>query len=63
MRVVANDENGVTLMLTPSETLIVNNALNEIANGVDLDGEFVTRIGATRDEVRELLAEIHRLRT
>jgi hypothetical protein len=39
------------------ELLILNNALNEVCNGVALF-EFETRIGATRDRVVVLLKEI-----
>jgi hypothetical protein len=27
--------------------MIVNNALNEVCNGIDLEGEFETRMGCT----------------
>lgn len=39
------------------ELLIVNAALNEVCNGIDLF-EFETRIGATREQVMGLLEQI-----
>jgi hypothetical protein len=38
---------------------IINNALNEVCNGIDLEGEFDTRMGCTVEEARKLLAKIH----
>jgi hypothetical protein len=45
--------------LTKDELEIINNALNEVCNGIDLEGEFDTRMGCTVEEARELLAKIH----
>jgi hypothetical protein len=45
--------------LTKDELGIINNALNEVCNGIDLEGEFDTRMGCTVQEARELLAKIH----
>jgi hypothetical protein len=47
--------------LTKDELGIINNALNELCNGIDLGGEFDTRMGCTVEEARELLAKIHTL--
>ena len=47
--------------LTKDELYIINNALNEVCNGIDLEGEFDTRMGCTVEEARELLAKIHAL--
>jgi len=44
-----------------SQIGIINNALNEVCNGIDLEGEFDTRMGCTVAEARELLAKIHAL--
>jgi hypothetical protein len=62
VNVTAADEQSVTLNLSRSELELINNALNEVCNGVfdlDHDGEFATRLGQTRDEARRLLAEVH----
>jgi hypothetical protein len=45
--------------LTKDELGIINNALNEVCNGIDLEGEFDTRMGCTVEKARELLAKIH----
>ena len=45
--------------LTKDELGIINNALNEVCNGIDLEGEFDTRMGCTVEEAREFLAKIH----
>jgi hypothetical protein len=50
------------LDLTPEETNIVQNALNEICNGINLGDEFETRIGATVGEARALLEHVAGLR-
>ena len=47
--------------LTKEELGIINNALNEVCNGIDLKGEFDTRMGCTVEEARMLLAKIHEL--
>ncbi len=47
--------------LTNDELQIINNALNEVCNGIDLEGEFDTRIGCTVDEARAVLAKVHAL--
>jgi hypothetical protein len=45
--------------LTVEELLAVNNALNEVCNGIKLgEEEFTTRIGQDREHVRKLLAEV-----
>lgn len=47
--------------LTKDELGIINNALNEVCNGIGLEGEFDTRMGCTVEEARELLAKIRTL--
>ena len=47
--------------LTKDELEILNNALNEVCNGIHLEGEFDTRMGCTVDQARELLRKIHAL--
>ncbi|QZY92320.1 hypothetical protein K7H94_20570 (plasmid) [Pantoea dispersa] len=43
--------------ITEEELLILNSALNEICNGIDI-AEFETRIGSDRNEVAALLSKI-----
>jgi hypothetical protein len=47
--------------LTKDELGIINNALNEVCNGIHLEGEFDTRMGCTVEETRAVLAKIHAL--
>jgi len=42
---------------------IINNALNEVCNGIDLEGEFDTRMGCTVEEAQAVLAKIHDIAT
>lgn len=44
------------ISMSKDELLIVNAALNEVCNGIDLY-EFETRMGAERNRVAELLKE------
>jgi hypothetical protein len=47
-------------LLTKDKAIILAQSLNEICNGPDAidDFEFHSRMGATKDEVFELLSEI-----
>jgi len=47
--------------LKKDELGVVNNALNEVCNGIDLEGEFDTRMGCTVEEARAVLAKINAL--
>jgi len=49
----------MTIELTKDELGIINNALNEVCNGIDLEGEFETRMGCTLQAARDVLAKIH----
>ncbi len=46
------------LEFNSNELAIVQNALNEVCNGIDLQGEFETRIGSSLDDVLALLQRI-----
>jgi hypothetical protein len=47
------------IRLSAHELILINNALNEVCNGVDIDdAEFATRLGAEREELRQLLSDI-----
>jgi hypothetical protein len=51
---------GADVRLSDVELLMLNNALNEVCNGVHIpDSEFQTRLGRERDEMRTLLDEIN----
>lgn len=57
MQVQSLTKERATVSLGPSELLILNNALNEVCHGLDLD-EFDTRMGTERGVVQSLLDEI-----
>lgn len=43
-----------------TELLAINNALNEVCNGLDIaDAEFQTRLGVHREEARAVLAAVN----
>jgi len=54
---IKNVDTTATLEFNYGELLMLNNALNEICNGIDVF-EFETRVGVSRDAVRMLLKEI-----
>lgn len=45
------------LKATAQEMLLLNNALNEICNGVDIP-QFETRVGVSREFAEELLQQV-----
>jgi hypothetical protein len=47
--------------LTLEELVVINNALNEVCNGIRIENEFYTRMGCTVESASELLAEINQL--
>jgi len=50
----------VTLVLSIDEVRLLNNALNEVVNGVAIPAaSFATRLGGTRAEVDHLLMSVH----
>ena len=59
LRVAKNT--GVPVHLATEELRIICNALNEICNGVDLHGEFETRVGSGVEAARGLLAKLGRM--
>lgn len=59
MERIGIDAQGVTIWLNRAELRLVNNAMNEITNGVHIpEWEFKTRLGETPADARQLLAEI-----
>ena len=50
-------------VFTHEELVVINNALNEVCNGIALgDDEFQTRIGYPRAKALELLKKVSKLR-
>jgi hypothetical protein len=60
MRVISASNRGAQLELSPDDLCLLNNALNEVCNGVDVP-EFHTRMGASLEEARNLLDVFHEL--
>ena len=58
MQVIERKSGEMLVRLTKSDLLILNNALNEVCNGIDIP-EFQTRIGVTQSEAAALLTSIH----
>lgn len=59
MNVVLNSSERALVSLSRDELLAMNNALNEICNGLHIDDrDFETRVGINRSAVAELLAEV-----
>lgn len=51
--------NSADVRLSKHELSLINNALNEVCNGVEIeDTEFTIRLGAEREEMRNLLKNI-----
>lgn len=49
----------VVIKFHKDELAILNNALNEVCNGLFLDEEFETRLGVSVTDARTLLSEIN----
>jgi hypothetical protein len=54
------DQQKATVVLSSDEVGILNNALNEVCNALDI-AEFSTRMGAELGEVQQLLHQLHAL--
>ncbi|CAN7607743.1 hypothetical protein LJR164_004434 [Phenylobacterium sp. LjRoot164] len=64
MVVLGQNDGGTDVRLSLRELVMINNALNEVCNGVhDLadDGEFQTRLGHHRSDLQRLLDQIQGL--
>ncbi|MCW0314796.1 hypothetical protein [Pantoea ananatis] len=57
MKLLSVTKKNAEINITEEELLILNSALNEICNGIDI-AEFETRIGSERSEVIALLSKI-----
>jgi Holliday junction resolvasome RuvABC DNA-binding subunit len=64
MRIDGKKSDQATVTLTAGELTLLNNALNEVCNGIAMDDdEFLTRLGIDRKTARKLLADLGRLTT
>jgi hypothetical protein len=57
MKLERKETRDATVRLSRHELVMLNNALNEVCNGLDLD-EFSIRMGAEIEEVEALLKEV-----
>lgn len=60
MEVIKFSADGAQIELNHSEVLVLNSALNEICNGIDLF-EFDTRIGSSHDQAKCVLEKFGQL--
>ncbi|MEU4542223.1 hypothetical protein [Nonomuraea dietziae] len=59
MEIIRATADVITVSLGPDDALAINNALNEICNGVHLDDwDFRTRMGVDREQARAVLRAI-----
>jgi hypothetical protein len=61
MRISSIPGPSTILELDREELTTLNNALNEVCNGIDLRGESETRMGTTREKAQALLGVPHSL--
>lgn len=57
MKSIDLKDRSVVIELSDRELILINNALNEVCNGIDVP-EFETRLGGTTEEASRLLREI-----
>lgn len=60
MQVIQTSKDSASVSFTEAELILLNNALNEALNGLDIS-EFDTRLGASRQETEELVHQIDAL--
>ncbi len=59
MQIINTKINSADIKLSMEELVIINNSLNEICYGIDMDeSEISVRMGAELDEINNLLKEI-----
>jgi hypothetical protein len=57
MKLIKKQGENTVISVTSDELIIVNNALNEVCNGLYID-EFETRIGFSIEQVNKLLVDL-----
>jgi hypothetical protein len=58
MKQIQINKDSVVWELEGDEAQMINNAVNEVCNGIDVE-EFETRLGWPRSRLSELLSQIH----
>ena len=62
MIILSQKDTFADVRLSEHELALISNALNEVCNGVHVEEpEFRTRLGSTREEVRNLLSAVNQL--
>ncbi len=57
-----SEQEKFVLEVSRAELILINNAINEVCNGVHIaDNEFQTRLGESVEDAREFLRRIHAL--
>lgn len=59
MKIQKAEPDDFTIQVSREELRLLNNAVNEVCNGID-SWEFSTRLGSKREEALALLSEIGR---
>jgi hypothetical protein len=59
MKIERDGADAFVVYANADELTLLNNALNEICNGLDLR-DFQTRVGVTREEAESVLAVVHK---
>ena len=60
MEFIEQRPNGVLVLLSKEELGTINNALNEVCNGIAIEEwEFETRMGCTSVETKDLLEKVN----
>jgi hypothetical protein len=57
MKLSGFDGKQATIQVTPHELVILNNALNEVCNALDIE-EFSTRMGAEEPQAEKLMEQV-----
>ena len=60
---ILNENNDIHIKLSLEELIIINNSLNEVCYGIDMDdNEFFTRLGVDHKDAVNLLNNLSALR-
>ena len=60
MKLIGKNGQAYTLEIDEKELELINNALNEVCNGIDIS-EFMTRLGQSEEAAQTLLKRLNSL--
>lgn len=60
MKLIGKNGRAYTLEIDEAELDLINNALNEVCNGIDIP-EFKTRLGQSQEVAKDLLQRLNSL--